>query len=570
VNPVNKIFLKLVLLPAAIYKSLGVNIEQLNSILVTKLIMDDRRPNTIQQTSNRNKGKQVSLATIGTMLMSGLIGLVYLFAFSIGSNMVTSLTIYFSMFFFMLSATLISDFTSVLIDVRDTFIILPKPVNDRTLLISRLLHILIHVSKIVLPMSLAGIVYLVMKVNIAAALSFILMVLFTTIFAILFINAVYIGILKVTTPQKFQSVISYIQIVFAIVIYASYQVFPRMINRFGLGSLDLSLQKGILFYPLYWIACTWKFLYSFHVSSRESIGTVLGLCLPFISIYLVVKYLAPFFNNKLALLSSGSGISAIARPVNSSKHRFDYPLLLSKLFTNSPSEKMGFLFSWKMTSRSRDFKLKVYPSIGYLAVYVVIMFMNTKSMDLQELREESIKSRILVISALYFTSFILTMAIAQIVYSEKYKASWMYYIPPVDKPGAIILGGAKAAILKFYIPIVFFIIVAGLVLIGPGVLPNILLGLFNELLIATLLVYVGNKLFPFSMHQNTNIKSGSLLRNLFVLAVSGVIALFHFFIYTIMPVVIIGAVLSILATWLIMQSIRNIQWKAVKSSYSED
>jgi ABC-2 type transport system permease protein len=570
VNPVNKIFLKLVLLPAAIYKSLGVNIEQLNSILVTKLIMDDRRPNTIQQTSNRNKGKQVSLATIGTMLMSGLIGLVYLFAFSIGSNMVTSLTIYFSMFFFMLSATLISDFTSVLIDVRDTFIILPKPVNDRTLLISRLLHILIHVSKIVLPMSLAGIVYLVMNVNIAAALSFILMVLFTTIFAILFINAVYIGILKVTTPQKFQSVISYIQIVFAIVIYASYQVFPRMINRFGLGSLDLSLQKGILFYPLYWIACTWKFLYSFHVSSRESIGTVLGLCLPFISIYLVVKYLAPFFNNKLALLSSGSGTSAITRPVNSSKHRFDYPLLLSKLFTNSPSEKMGFLFSWKMTSRSRDFKLKVYPSIGYLAVYVVIMFMNTKSMDLQELREESIKSRILVISALYFTSFILTMAISQIVYSEKYKASWMYYIPPVDKPGAIILGGAKAAILKFYIPIVFFITVAGLVLIGPGVLPNILLGLFNELLIATLLVYVGNKLFPFSMHQNTNIKSGSLLRNLFVLAVSGVIALFHFFIYTIMPVVIIGAVLSILATWLIMQSIRNIQWKAVKSSYSED
>jgi hypothetical protein len=570
VNPVNKIFLKLVLLPSAIYKSLGVNLEQLNSILITKLIMDDRRPNTIQQTSNRNKGKQVSLATLGTMLMSGLIGLVYLFAFSIGSNMVTSLTIYFSMFFFMLSATLISDFTSVLIDVRDTFIILPKPVNDRTLLISRLLHILIHVSKIVLPMSLAGIVYLVMNVNIAAALSFILMVLFTTIFAILFINAVYIGILKVTTPQKFQSVISYIQIVFAIVIYASYQVFPRMINRFGLGSLDLSLQKGILFYPLYWIACTWKFLYSFHVSSREAIGTALGLCLPFISIYLVVKYLAPFFNNKLALLSSGSGTSATARPVNSSKHRFDYPLLLSKLFTNSPSEKMGFLFSWKMTSRSRDFKLKVYPSIGYLAVYVVIMFMNTKSMDLQELREESIKSRILVISALYFTSFILTMAISQIVYSEKYKASWMYYIPPVDKPGAIILGGAKAAILKFYIPIVFFITVAGLVLIGPGVLPNILLGLFNELLIATLLVYVGNKLFPFSMHQNTNIKSGSLLRNLFVLAVSGVIALFHFFIYTIMPVVIIGAVLSIIATWLIMQSIRNIQWKAVKSSYNED
>ena len=241
-NPVNKVFLKLVLLPSFLYKRMGVNMTQLNSILNTKLIIDDRRPNTIQQTRTRNKGGQVSMATLGTMLMSGIIGLVYLFAFSIGSNLVTSLTIYFSMFFFMLSATLISDFTSVLIDVRDTFIILPKPVDDRTLLVSRLLHILIHISKIVLPMSLAGMVYIIMNVNIPAALSFLLMVLFTTAFAILFINAVYIGILKITTPQKFQSVISYIQIIFAIVIYASYQVFPRIINRFELGTLDLSSQ----------------------------------------------------------------------------------------------------------------------------------------------------------------------------------------------------------------------------------------------------------------------------------------------------------------------------------------
>jgi hypothetical protein len=570
VNPVNKIFLKLILLPAPVYKSMGVNVKQLSSILITKLTMDDRRPNTLQQTRTRNKDKQVSMATLGTMLMSGLIGLVYLFAFSIGVNMVTSLTIYFSMFFFMLSATLISDFTSVLIDVRDTFIILPKPVNDRTLLVSRLLHILIHISKIVLPMSLAGIVYIIMNVNIAAAISFILMVLFTTTFAILFINAVYIIILKITTPQKFQSVISYIQIIFAIVIYASYQVFPRMINRFGLGSLDLSSQKGILFYPLYWIACTWKFLYSFHISNKEAIGTVLGLILPFISIYLVVKYLAPFFNNKLALLSSGSSGTPATKIVTTKKYRLDYPALLSKLFTSGASEKMGFLFCWKMTSRSRDFKLKVYPSIGYLAVYVVIMFMNTKSMDLEELREESIKSRLLVISALYFTSFILTMAITQVVYSEKYKASWIFYITPVARPGAIILGGAKAAIMKFYIPIVFFITLAGLILIGPKVLPNIILGLFNELLIATVLIYVGNKQFPFSMHQNTNVKTGSLLRSLFVLFISGIIALGHFFIYNIMPVVIIGAVLSIIATWLIMDSIRNIPWKSVSSSYRED
>ena len=124
--------------------------------------------------------------------------------------------------------------------------------------------------------------------------------------------------------------------------------------------------------------------------------------------------------------------------------------------------------------------------------------------------------------------------------------------------------------MKFYIPIVVFVTLAGLILIGPKVLPNIILGLFNELLIATLLVYAGNKLFPFSMHQNTNVKAGALLRNFFVLLISAIIALGHFFIYTIMPVVLIGVILSIIATCLIMDSIRNISWKAIKSSYRED
>ena len=107
------------------------------------------------------KGKACFNGNVGTMFFSALLGVVYLFAFSIGNDMITQLTFYFSMFFFMLSATLISDFTSVLIDIRDTYIILPKPVNDRTFVIARLLHIFIHICKIVLPMSLAGIIYMV-------------------------------------------------------------------------------------------------------------------------------------------------------------------------------------------------------------------------------------------------------------------------------------------------------------------------------------------------------------------------------------------------------------------------
>jgi uncharacterized protein (DUF3820 family) len=214
-NIINKGFLKLALLPSSFYRGIGVDTVKLKAIVTTKLIMDDRRPNSLQQSRKRKKEKQVSLATIGTMIMSALMGLLYLLVFSVGTDIVTQLTFYFTLFFFMLSLTLISDFTSVLIDVRDNYIILPKPVNDRTFVVARLLHIFIHLCKIVLPMSIAGLVYVAVHYRFYGAILFLILILFITALSIFFINALYILILKFTTPQRFQSIISYVQIFFA-------------------------------------------------------------------------------------------------------------------------------------------------------------------------------------------------------------------------------------------------------------------------------------------------------------------------------------------------------------------
>ncbi len=208
--------------------------------------------------------------------------------------------------------------------------------------------------------------------------------------------------------------------------------------------------------------------------------------------------------------------------------------------------------------------------MGYMIVYVIVLFMNSRSMTLADLKDESGRAKIMILGAIYFTSFLLMMAIGQIIYAEKFKASWIYYTSPLEKPGELISGAAKAAILKFYVPIVAVITIASVVLIGPKVLPNIIFGLFNEILIATILVYVGNKYFPFSLQQNTNVKTGSFLRSLIVLVLSGLIGVGHFLIYSILPAVAICAGLSIIASWLLMDSIKKIDWATIRSSYSEE
>lgn len=570
-NVINRSLLKFALLPSAMYRNMGVNLPQLKAILHTKLTMDDRRPSSIQQARKTQSKKPVSRATVGTMVLSAVLGLIYLLFFSIGADKVTQLSFYFSMFFFMLSMSLVSDFTSVLIDVRDNFIILPKPVNDRTFIVARLLHIFIHICRLVLPMSLPGVIFMGITVNVLAGLVLLLITFFLTLFSIFFINALYILILRFTTAQKFQSIISYFQIFFAIAVYASSQLLPRMMDRLEAIHFNIASKPWAVYYPMYWFACAWKILVSFSGTTQEVIAAAMGFLLPLVSVYIVVRFLAPTFNNKLAQIG-GSGGSPAPRSKTSVyvKDKKGYGESLSRLLTRGHAERMGFLFTWKMTSRSRDFKMKVYPSIGYLLVYVVLMFMRNKHMTVEEIAQQGNGGKFIIISALYFTSFLLTMALNQIVYSDKFKASWIYYVSPIKNPGEIILGGAKAAIFKFYIPIVLVIAVTGIGIVGPSIVPNIVLGLFNELLIATILVYMGHKVFPFSMHQNTSVKTGSFLRSMAIFFISLLIAGAHFFIYEITAAVLLCALLSIAATWMMMSSIRSVSWDVIKSSYTEE
>ena len=83
-NIVNRFFLYLVLLPSKLYQKMGINTVQLASILSIKLMMDDRRPNTMHQANKRKQTKPISGATIGTMLVSALMGSFFLISFFVG------------------------------------------------------------------------------------------------------------------------------------------------------------------------------------------------------------------------------------------------------------------------------------------------------------------------------------------------------------------------------------------------------------------------------------------------------------------------------------------------------
>lgn len=566
-NVINKFFLWVVLIPIKFYSGLGVNKMQLKAILKTKLIMDDRRPNSMQQ-MKRSKSKVTNRATLLTMFISALLGSLFLMVFSIGNNYVVQLTIFFSMYIFVLASSLISDFTTVLIDIRDNYIILPKPVNDRTVLVARLLHILIHICKLVLPMSLPGIIYMAINTGVIGTLFFFIFITLGTLLTLFLINALYILILKITTPQKFQNIIATFQIVFAIALYGSYQIVPRLVNKIQLEKFDFAnLGKWVWLIPSYWFARAWQTIHENSYTIGGFLSIALAILTPVASMYIVIKYFAPSFNQKLSLINNSNSEAAGLNVSLNQMKTTDTGLVskLASLFCKPGAEKMAFLLCWKITGRSRDFKMKVYPSIGYLIVMLVVMFIQPGRYETMA-EHKIMLPMVIIIGAVYFSSFILIIAIAQLPFSDKYKAAWIYYSSPIAAPGLLINGTFKAIVSKFYLPLVVLSFVTGIILIGPSILPNLLLALFNELFICSLITYLTMKELPFSTQQGTNSKTGNFFRGILTFIIPSTIAVFHFFIYKITVVVYIFAVLSLILNWLVQGAIKQLAWSKINSA----
>lgn len=567
-NSVNKLMLRFVLLPSAFYKKTGVNTSHLRAILHTKLLMDDRRPNTFQQVRQHNKEeKEISNATLGTIFISTIVGLFLLISFLYGTDYTTKLTFFFSMFIFMLAGTLIADFTTVLIDVKDNLIILPKPVNDKTVVLARLLHIFIHMSKLVIPMTAPAIILIGVLQGIGGALLMLPLIFSGTLITVFVINAVYLVILRFSNPVKFKNFITYFQIFFGVLIFAFYQILPRMIDRVQLEKIDINHLKWIWALPSYWLGKTWQTINDFAFSTNGLLAVALTVTAPFILTIIVIKFFAPSFNRKLSMIAGSSETNSNKSLINVVQG-VPQRNQIADIFTKNKTEKAGFLICQKMMGRSRDFKLKVYPAFGYMIVFAFLLFFRKKTSLLSSAENDDAAIRFIFITVAYMSSLLLSTALQNIAASDKYKAAWIFLSTPVHQPGFLISGAVKACIVRFFLPAAFIISAVSIFLWGIEMIPNLLLAFFNQILFALInsLIFL-NKL-PFSVPVNLKASGGSFLYGIIILIIVGVLAGIHFFLFKQLMIVSILTVITAAGCYVLLKQIQKKDWYSIQLSYN--
>lgn len=556
-----KLLTRLLLSPKAFYERAGIQFDKLKAILETKLLMQGRIPLELIGSTKKQKPRTGRWAGLLGFIFSLFFGLTLIFPLISDIQWILSLVLFFSIYMLILAAILISTQTNVLLDTKDNQIILPKPVNGRTVLAARLLQMVISILDNAIPISLPALITMGVVKGWIAVLITLLLLPFAILFTVFILNLFYLALMRFTTVNQFKNFITYLQVLIAIIIYGGYQIVPRVLRKADLSSWNFPENTSTLFLPPYWMAAAWESLMpgGNHTQLR-SIGTAMAFLIPLGMVFVMIKYLGPAFLQKINSLGTSASDEPTEKTNITNKpakinQQPSWSQKLSQLFTKRGAERMAFEFTWLMTARSRDYKLKTYPTFGYLLIFIFLVLFRSNSKGISLHNPGSVAVQVMLISGIYLTIFIVMTMLDAGKYSDKRKAAWLYHIAPVKSPGAIITGFTKSILCKFAFPIIGFLSLAGLYFMGWKFIPNLLLAVGMILSYCFLFAYLSFREMPFSREELDNKKSTSFLINLFLGGLPLLMGVIHYFIFSMLPLVILLSVLSWLAFWMMYQSL---------------
>ena len=477
---------------------LGVDYSQFEILMRIKLTMDFRSSPTGFQTSARKK--RTFIYQLFTYSMLGL--LFGVAAFSIG-DLVLSLTIFFSIIMVSLTMTLLSEFTSVLFDQRDNYILLPRPVSHRTLLMLRLVHIQFYIGFIALALSLAGGILMAVKYKGIAIIIYFLAVGLSTWITLILTTFIYLLISKVVNGERFKDFVSYTQIAIAIIIFGSYQLLPRLIDSHILKNVSMPLSWWTYLCPPAWLAALVKLSLFTDPTTPLLVLSSLALLVPAGGAIFLVRFLSKGFGD---ILAEGSIESAVPQKQGTLKTRFANKL--NNLMCISSLEKAGWNFAVSTTRRDRKFKQAVYPYFGIMIVFAIAILKPDLTNLAVSLQEKGQFSKYLFIVIVGFSG---NAAIMQLPFTDSPEAAWIYRALPLKEYGHIMTGALKAILSRFYIPVYLLLTIPCIILWGISIIPQLILSGLGNILIVMLSVLFQKMELPFTRARDMQQKGTNTL-----------------------------------------------------------
>ncbi len=526
----------------ALYIKFGVNYKVMRMILQIKLTMDGRRVSSVMKSNKKtdeDSDKNNYLYLLMTnAFMSIFIGLIMMMGMS--SLQATNIVIGINLF--MMISIMISDFSAVLLDIKEKNILLPRPIDNKTFNAAKTTHICIYLMGLSLSLNVIPLIIGTIKYGILFFVIFIIENMLSVLIVISITALLYTLVLKFFDGEKLKDIINYFQILLAFIFAFGYQLVGRVFNIRNMRS-DYVPELWHALIPSMWFAAPFGILIDGNKDPFLRVLFALAIIGPIILMTLYIKRVVPYFEKNLQKLNDNGGVVK-----QRSEIRKEF---IATLVCKDNIEKSMFKFTQNMISTERNLKLKVYPSIA-MALFMPLIFM---FMD----RDESFVDKIQtgyggkIHLLMYISVFLLCFCTAFINNSDSYKGAFIYKVLPIENPGVILKGAIKGTIFKLIIPVYILEAVIFLILKGPSIIMDLIV-MFLVLLILSLVYFkISNKAMPFSVKFATT-DSGKLIW-------PGIITLLLLGVFTIVHIVIRNNIIFVGVYGLVLLIVNVILWK---------
>lgn len=537
-----------------LYKKLGVNYDTMRMILQIKLIMDSRRVSVVM--SNNNKGEDdcknnYIQSLMINMFMSIFTGLIIMY--NVPSMVAANIIIGISLF--MMVSIMISDFSSVLLDVREKNILLPKPIDNKTFNAAKTTHICIYLMGLSLSLTLIPLIMGTVKYGVLFFVIFLVENILSVLIVISLTSLIYTLVLRFFDGEKLKDIINYFQIILAFVLIFGYQLVGRVFSGVNMkGQYVPKFWHALL--PSMWFASTFGILIDGNKETFLIFLSTLAIIVPVALMVLYIKKLVPYFEKNLQKLNDNGG--AIRK---GSEKRKD---LIASLVCNDNIEKSMFKFTQNMISTERDLKLKIYPSLA-TALFIPILFMfidRNGGNSFMDNIQTSYGGKVHLL--MYISIILLCFCTAYINNSDSYKGAFIYKVLPIENPGIILKGAIKGALFKLVIPLYILESVLFLILKGPSIILDLIV-MFLVLLIISLIYFkISNDRMPFSVKFTTTDSSKLLVPTIICILVLAIFALIHIAIRNNIMLLGIYAIVLLIVNVILWNTSFKVSWKDIR------
>lgn len=494
--------------------------DQFIALLTLKLTIDDRKTSIHENSANAKK--------MGSMKQNLLV--MAFIGFFLGLMMLSSLDLYYKVAtlagsnVFFLVMYMVSDFSSVLLDVKDSTLIMTRPVKSSTLNAVRIIHITYYMFSMFAAINLFSFVFGTARHGFMFILAMIIMMIFISFLIIFVTTILYSLLLKWFSGEKLKDILNVFQIIMSIVTVVAYQVLARMFEFVDL-QLTINIRWWAFLLPPTWYAGLFKVMVEGDLAPAYVMMAFLGFMVPLVLGIWLIRSILPKYESYLIKLNVEEGLK-VKKTGLVSKIKEKLMLLLS-----SNHVELAFMnFSMANMSRDRKLKLMIYPNHALAIVFPFIMLFSVFSREGIFAGLTSLQGSWYYLT-LYFALMFLSTNFEFLKFSSDAKAAFIYESFPIPNKNLIYRAALKAYYLKFAFPSMLFLSILFALVFGSSVWLALVFINFAVPFVLLLKGFLSTLWYPFSKEIGTT-GNKNFGEAIIMMLLIGAVALVHFFIFS--------------------------------------